>query len=235
MSFEKFSRSYFGENYEKVKKNYETGVALEKLSFQRKYPGADTKNFVFDVDLSESGNVRRTFTRYRNENGELFEITGVLFERFYAKKLYWLPRMWSPNGIVQHFVMNVEPLPFSVTKLKIHVNEEESFLSIFEPLQTSWKGTAKDITKVAVNRDDPYFASLLAACIISHVGGISRKHPVETEGTPKVVTSMARYFVYYSMKRFTEDPRKMVPYVTGEMKNPGENKSLAQGAVWQKD
>ena len=31
--------------------------------------------------------------------------------------------------------------------------------------------------------------------IISHVGGISRKHLVETEGTPKLVTIMARYFV----------------------------------------
>ena len=166
MGFEKFSRSYFVENYEKAKKNYETGVAREKLSFQREYPGANTRDFVFDADLSETANVRRTFTRCRNENGELFEITGDLFERFYAKKLYWQPRVWSPYGTVQDFVLNVEPLPFSVTKFKVHVNEEESFLSNFEPLKTSWKGTAKDITKVAVNKDDPYFASLLAACII---------------------------------------------------------------------
>ena len=184
---------------------------------------------------------------------------------------------------MQDFVLNVEPLPFSITKFKIHVNKDESFLSNFEPLRTStkhsstlmkpkdvnpfnwylawvtlyssacgelplpkfrvgdtvrvsrykstfgkgyeanfteeiFKGTAKDITKVAMNKDNPYFASLLAACIISHVGGISRKHLVETEGTPKLVTSMARYFVYYSMKRFTEDPRKMASYITSEMK-----------------
>ena len=99
------------------------------------------------------------------------------------------------------------------------MNEEESFLSNFEPLKTSWKGTTKDITKAAVDEDDPYFASLLAACIISHVGGISRKHLVETEGTPKPVTSMARYLVYYSMKRFTEDPRKIASYITSEIKS----------------
>ena len=29
---------------------------------------------------------------------------------------------------------------------------------------------------MAVNKDDPYFASLVAAYIISHVGGLSRKH-----------------------------------------------------------
>ena len=180
MGFEKFSRSYFGKNYEKSKKNYETGVAREKLSFQRKYPGADTKNFVFDADLSETGDVKRTFTRYRNSEGELFEITGNLFERFYVENLYWQSRAWSPNGTVQPFVPNVEPLPFSVTRFKIHVNEEESFLSNFEPLKTSWKGTAKDIPKLAVDKDDPYFASLLAACIISTSRTRSGNHTSES-------------------------------------------------------
>ena len=155
MGFEKFSRSYFGENYEEAKENYETGVAHERLSFQRRYPGAHMKNFVVDADLSKTGNVKRTFTRSRNENGELFEITGDLFKRFYAESLYWQPRAWGPYGTVQPFVPNTEPLPFNVTKFNIHVNEEESFLSNFEPLKTSWKGAAKDITKVAVDEDDP--------------------------------------------------------------------------------
>ena len=69
------------------------------------------------------------------------------------------------------------------------MNEKEGFRCNFEALETFWKGTAKDITKVAVDKDDPYFASLLAACIISHVGGISRKHLVGSEGIPKVVVS----------------------------------------------
>ena len=98
------------------------------------------------------------------------------------------------------------------------MNERESFLSDFGVLKTPWRGTAKDITKVAVDKDDPYFASLLAACIIFHVGGISRKHLIESWGIPEVVTSIARYYVYYDMKRFLEDPRKMDSYITGEMK-----------------
>ena len=111
-----------------------------------------------------------------------------------------------------------EPLPYDVRKFKIFVNEHQSFLSNFEVLETSWKGTDKDITKVAVDTEDHYFASLLAACIISHVGGISRKHLIESEKIPKVVTSIARYYVYYHMKRFLEDPRKMDSYITNEMK-----------------
>ena len=93
------------------------------------------------------------------------------------------------------------------------MNDQQSFLSNFETLVTHWKGTDKDITKVVVGKEDPYFASLLAACIISHVGGISRKHLI-----PKIVTSVARYYVYYHMKRFLEDARKMDSYITNEMK-----------------
>ena len=39
-------------------------------------------------------------------------------------------------------------------------------MSNFDVLKTSWEGTVNDITKAAVDKDDPYFASLLAACII---------------------------------------------------------------------
>ena len=236
MSFEKFSRSYFGNNLEKAKRNYEAGVAREKLSFQKKYPSADAKDFVFDADLSKTGDLIRTFTKYRDGNGDLFDITGYAFKKFYANKLYWQPRIWDPNGTVQPFVPNTDPLPYDVTKFTIYVTEgteKEGFLSNFEALERSWSGTAKDITKVAVDKDDPYFACLLAACIVSHVGGISRKHLVEFKGTPKVVTSIARYYVYYHMKRFTEDPRKMDSYITSEMKELVKA-NLQTETVWRR-
>ena len=219
MGFEKFSKSYFGSNYEKARRNYEAGISREKLSFQRKYPSANVKNFVFDADLSKTGNLVRTFTKYKDKEGIFNEITGYLFKKFYADKLHWQPRIWGPDGTVAlRFVSNTNPLPYDVRKFKIYVNEKKSFPSNFEALETSWTGTAKDITKVAVDKEDPYFASLLAACIISHVGGISRKHLVESEKIPKVVTSIARYYVYYHLKRFLEDPRKMNSYITSEMK-----------------
>ena len=50
------------------------------------------------------------------------------------------------------------------------------------------------------------------------MSGISRKHLVESDGIPQVVTSIARYYVYYHMKRFLEDPRKIDSYITGKMK-----------------
>ena len=145
MGFEKFSKSYFGSNLEKARRNYEAGVARGKLSFQRKYPSADA--FVFDADLSKTGDLIRTFTKYRDKEGGPFEITGYLLKKFYVDKLYWQPRIWDPNGTVQPLVLNTEPLPYDVTKFTIYVNEKEGFRCNFEALETSWKGTAKDITR----------------------------------------------------------------------------------------
>ena len=78
MSFGKFSKSYFGKNYKKAERNYRNGVAMERLKFQRKYPSADISKFVhvFDADLSKTGDLLTTTTKYRNDNGELFDITG---------------------------------------------------------------------------------------------------------------------------------------------------------------
>ena len=64
MPFEKFSRSYFGSNYEKARRNYESAVEREKSKFQGEYPDANVNDFLFDADLNASGDVIRSFTRY---------------------------------------------------------------------------------------------------------------------------------------------------------------------------
>ena len=215
MSFGKFSKSYFGSNYEKARKNFELATNRERLEFKRKYPNADISKFVFDADLSKTGDLLTTTTKYRNDNGELFDIKGYLFKKNYLDTLRWVPRIWDVGGTVQPFVLASNSLPYDVRKFTIYVNDKTGFWCNFEALSTSWKGTADDITKVAVDKDDPYFASLLAACIIWHVGEISRKH---LTGDNKVITSIARYYMYYHMKRFTDDPRKMNSYITDDIR-----------------
>ena len=78
---------------EKAKRNYESAVDREKSKFKNEYPNADVNDFLFDADLNASGNVIRSFTRYRDEDGELPEITGYLFNKFYSDTLYWEPRI----------------------------------------------------------------------------------------------------------------------------------------------
>ena len=211
MSLGKYSKSWFGN---KAKRNYRNGVSMEKLKFQRQYPSADISKFVFDADLSKTGDLLRTETKYRNKNGETFDITGYPIKKFYLDTLHWSPRIWDSSGTVQPFVLNTDPLPYNVIKFGIFVNDTDSFQSNFEVLNTSWTGTDKDITKVSIDKDDPYFALLLAASIISHKSGISRKH---LTGDNKLITSIARYYIYYHMKRFTEDSRKMNSYITSDV------------------
>ena len=123
--------------------------------------------------------------------------------------------MWDTSGTVQLFVLSRSTsLPYNYRKFTIYLNTKDGFSSNFETLETSWKSDANDITKMAVDKDDPYFASLLAAYIISHVSGISRKH---LTGDNNVITSIARYYVYYHMKRFTENPQKMSSYITDDI------------------
>ena len=228
MPFSKFSKDYFGSNYRKAERNYRNGVAIERSRFQKRYPSADISKFVLDADLTETGDLIRTFTRYKNENGELFEITGYLFKKLYANTLYWTLRIWDVTGTYQPFALAPDSLPYNVRKFTIYVNGRTGFTSNFDALKTSWEGTANDIMKVAVDKDDPYFASLLAACIISHVGGISRKH---LTGDNKVITSIARYYVYYHMKRFTDNPDKMSPYITEDLKEVVKN-NLQTKRIW---
>ena len=133
MSFGKFSKSYFGNNYEKARKNFEQGTKRERLEFERKYPNADISKFVFDADLSKTGDLLRTETKYRNSNGEVFDINGNLFKKFYSNTLHWSPRIWDTTGSVQPFVLDTNPLPYNVTNF---VNETDSFQSNFEALNT---------------------------------------------------------------------------------------------------
>ena len=75
-----------------------------------------------------------------------------------------------------------------------------------------------------------YFASLLAAYIISYVGGISRKH---LTGDNNVITSIARYYVYYHMKRFTGTSEIMSSYITNDMKGIIQ-KNIPSKEIWVK-
>ena len=161
---------------------------------------------------------------------QFLDIRAKDFKKLYSGKLYWLPRIWGTSAPVPPFVLSATlTLPFNYRKFTIYVNTKSGFSSNFGVLETSWKAAMNDITKMAVDKDDPYFASLLATYIISHIGGISRKH---LTGDNNVITSIARYYVYYHMKRFTDDPQKMSQYITNDIKNYSKN--IPTKRIWVK-
>ena len=132
------------------------------------------------------------------------------------------------SGTVQPFAISSSSLPYNYRKFTIYANARSGFTSNFDALTTSWEGTDNDITKTAVDKDDPYFASLLSAYIISHVGGISRKH---LTGDNNVVRSVARYYIYCHMKRFTGTPGKMSSYITNDIKEIIQ-KNIPHKRIW---
>ena len=147
---------------------------VQKQEFKEKYPNADITKFTFNADLNKSGNVIKVFITYMFNYEEGYDSTSNTFKTQYADALYWSPRIWSPSGTVKPLILTTNSLPYNATKFNIYVTKTCSFLSSFEKLNTSWQGNGKDITKVAVDRNDPYFASLLASIIISHKGRISK-------------------------------------------------------------
>ena len=114
--------------------------------------------------------------------------------------------------------MGENTLAFPITKFPIFVTNTQSFTTNFDSLETSWKNAnkVKDIRKPKVNNDDPYFASLIAAHVISQKGGVSLKHLKENPKIPKIITSIAQFYMYYDKKRLLRDPTKLSRFVTQE-------------------
>ena len=242
MGFKNLPKEFFGNHYERAKRNYELVTSREKIKFQQKYPYANVEDFFFNADIARNGDVVGTSVKYKKIRS-LPDITGHIFKKNYEDVLHWQPRIWGPEGTIQKFVTNTSPFPYdNVTKFGIYVTENERsepsaaseyFPSNFEILNITWKGTEKDIRKVSVDENDPYFCSLLSACVISHVGGMSRKHLEESSAIPKIVTSIARYCVYYHLKRFLEDPSKLGPYLTEDLRDLVKN-NLRVRKIWKR-
>ena len=186
-----------------------------KRQFVQQYPNARLDRFKFIVTLSKTGDVTGTSVDFKVRDEQFLDITTDDFKKLYSGELHWLPVIWDTSGTLQPFALASSSLPHNYRKFIIYVNANSGFTSNFDALFTSWEGNANDITKIAVNKDDPYFASLLASYIISYVGGLSRKH---LTGDNNVVTSIARYCLYYHMKRFTGTPEKMSPDITNDIK-----------------
>ena len=230
MGFKDLPKEFFGNHYERAKRNYELATAREKVNFQQKYPYANVGDFLFDADIARNGDVVGTAVKYRKDRS-LRDIAGYIFRKNYENVLHWQPRIWGPEGTVQKFVADTSSFPYDVARFNIYVTEDEYFPSNFQDLGIAWKGTEKDIRKVSVDENDPYFYSLLSACVISHVGGISRKHL--QENSPKIVTSIARYCVYYHLERFLKDPSKLGPYLTEDLRDLVKN-NLRVRKVWKR-
>ena len=224
---------YFGANLKKAKKNYKKEYGAKKAKFVEDYPYAKINEFEFWVSLSKKGEIREPTKIVYKADGETklynntmsrwsysWDIESMVFKTKYYYALYWGPsKIWEPTTSTKDFSLSNGYLQFSMSQFRLFVNERESFLFTTDPLDIKWKNEQglKDITKAKVDKEDPYFAYLIAAYIISQKSDICLKHMREEPRVPNVVTSILRFYVYYHMKRFLRDPSKMQKYITKEM------------------
>ena len=123
---------------------------------------------------------------------------------------------------------------FDPTSFRIFVNGDQSFL-FNSTLNTSWRNVSKtkDVTKTSVDKTDPYFASLIAAYVISQKTGICTKHFQSSSDVHNVVTSLMQFYIVYNMKRFLRSPTKLTKYVDAKVL-ADIRKNLPTKKVWVK-
>ena len=253
------TKKYFGENLKKAKANHDKELKKTRDKFVETYPYAKLSEFEFWINLSKNGEISsKTNIVYKGpgetegtEGTKLYDLTGTtwkyswdvtsdVFKYKYSGALHWGPtKIWDQQdpqgGSSKSFEIGKGVLPSRPNHFRIFVNSEQSFLFATEPLNIKWTNSSnvKDITKVKVDKEDPYFASLMAAFIISQKSGICSKHLRGDASIPKIVTSVLRFYVYYHMKRFLRSPDKMDKYVTKEMLDVIQQ-NLPVKKVWTK-
>jgi hypothetical protein len=128
-------------------------------------------------------------------------------------------------------------LGYQIHNFKVYVSDNDYFYSKFTPLEHhDWKnksilyennrgtdalpvGVETDIRTVDMDfENDPYFALVCSAYIATFLCGISVKCLEWNDHTPKQITSIARYHLYYTMKKFITNTELMKAYDLSGMK-----------------
>ncbi len=63
------------------------------------------------------------------------------------------------------------------------------------------------------NKKNPYLAAILATYVSTYICGISLSHLEYKSDTPGIITSMARYHLYYQINGFLKDPSGIERYI----------------------
>jgi hypothetical protein len=128
-------------------------------------------------------------------------------------------------------------LGYPLHNFKVYVSDNDYFYSKFTPIELyDWKnksilyennrgtdalpsGVETDIRTVNMDYvNDPYFTQVCSAYIATFLCGISLKNLQWNDHTPKQITSIATYHLYYTMRKFIKNPELMKAYDVSGMK-----------------
>ena len=180
---------------------------MTEKEFFKKYPDADPSRFVFKDD--------KVFLKINPDNK--YRLADIEYRVFYDSP-EWTKYLtsykergfgiWFADGTIQTYDVNHETTTdMNINNIKIYVADDKFFLSDLSPY-TVTNTLEKDYKK------NPYLTAILAAYVATYVCGISIKHFEYNDKTPGIVTSMARYHLYYHMSRFLKYPSKLDRYMS---------------------
>ena len=200
------TKKYFGLNLKKAKRNHDAELKKARNNFSKKYPFAKLSEFEFWVNFDGPNGVVEEVKIVYKGPGEtrLYDLTGRtwkyswdvtsnVFKYKYSSAIHWgQTKIWDPSDTAKSFKIGKGELPFRPNHFRIFVNGDQSFLFATEPLNIKWSNSSnvKDITKVKVDKEDPYFASLMAAYVISQKSGLCAEHLGSSRSVSKIVTSI---------------------------------------------
>ena len=176
-------------------------------AFFKKYPDADPNRFVFKdgeiwfkINPDNEYRLAKVTARVFYDSSEWTKYLTSYKDRGFG--------IWFMDGTIQTYDINHETTTnMDINKIKIYVTDDKWFLSDLSPY-TITNTLSTDYKK------NPFLASLLAAYVTTYVCGISTKHFEYNDHTPGIITSMARYHLYYHMSRFLRDPSKLERYMS---------------------
>jgi hypothetical protein len=144
-----------------------------------------------------------------DSGGAVYELQPLVFpaEPIYNERKFGLYRVRKDDDDyhINKFRPHVK-LPYNFNNFRIYINENSYFMSNLPDAGVGWDEgpnlTNKDVRKVPFNTI-PYTRMLSGAYIASYLSGVSLEHVKESNSIPKVITSIMRYHLYYTIRKLT--------------------------------
>jgi hypothetical protein len=249
-------------------------IAGERKRFVKKYPYADISKFKFEPYLDNIGmlKVRTLFIeddgiQMYNINTDEFRkdsrMTGYLTSKKPHSNHGW-DKMWIVGSGKIYWVNAIDTVDgferFPPVMWNHYVNSFNVFVDENSYFNTSSGAGGNILPKienivkidgvdVKFDHSKPYFASLCGAYIATYLCGITTAHLTPNDNTYPVITSIMNFHLYYCMRKYMHDPKRLNPYLNKlgpvsnnipiagvwEKKTDSYNVTYDKGLDWEKD
>ncbi len=217
---------------------------MTEKEFFKKYPDADPNRFVFkdgkvffkinpdneyrlaDIEYRvfyDSPEWTKYLTRYKDRGFGIWFADGVV-PKFQNTRFPNNPtrQQWGKHPYIDSTFQKPVNLGYALNKFEIYVTNTEYFISNFPSVSADWKEgkTINEVTGLDIRKrpfdykNEPYFTMICATYVASFLCGISIQHLEENENTPKIITSMVRYHLYYQIRKYMKNPSLLKRYAS---------------------